>query len=110
MELSLPVVWTHARQRRRTPADLARWMSAAPATLAGLDGRKGVIAEGADADLVIWDPDAEFTVDALTLQQRHKLTPYAAHRLHGLVHETFVRGERIWSQGRLAHAASGQLL
>jgi allantoinase len=110
LELSLPVVWTHARQRGRTPVDLARWMSGAPAALAGLSGRKGAIAAGADADLVVWDPDAEFTVDVSTLQQRHKLTPYAGRRLRGVAHETFVRGERIWTHGRLAHAATGQLL
>jgi len=104
------MVWTHASRRKRTPVDLARWMSAAPAALAGFAGRKGVIAAGADADFVVWDPDAEFTVDASTLQQRHKLTPYAGRRLRGVVHETFVRGERIWTQGRLAQAGLGQLL
>ena len=39
-------------------------MSAAPARLAGLDSRKGAIAVGYDADVIVWDPDAEFTVDA----------------------------------------------
>jgi allantoinase len=110
LELSLSVVWTQARERARTPSDLSRWMSAAPAALAGLAGRKGMIAVGADADLVIWNPDEGFLVDASRLQQRHKLTPYAGRRLRGLVHETFVRGQRVWSQGRLAHASSGQLL
>jgi allantoinase len=110
VELSLPVVWTHARERRLTPSHLAAWMSVAPAALAGLAGRKGAIAPGADADLVVWDPDGEFSVDASRLQQRHKLTPYAGRRLRGIVHETFVRGERVWSRGRLAKPASGQLL
>ena len=110
LELSLPVVWTDARERGLTPSDLARWMSAAPASLAGLAGRKGAIAPGADADLVLWDPERQFTVDASRLQQRHKLTPYARRQLRGVVHETFVRGQRVWSNGRLAQAASGQLL
>jgi allantoinase len=110
LELSLAVVWTQARLRGRTPADLARWMSEAPAALAGLAGRKGAIAVGADADVVIWDPDGEFTVDPSVLQQRHKLTPYAHRRLQGVVHETFVRGERVWSDRRLTRARWGQLL
>ena len=110
LELSLAVVWTHARPRGHTPLNLAQWMSAAPAALAGFAGRKGAIAVGADADLVIWDPSAEVTVDSSRLQQRHKLTPYAGRRLCGVVHTTFVRGACVWSQGRLERDRSGQLL
>src|SRR3954468_16220934 len=89
---------------------LARWMSAAPAALAGLGGRKGRIAQGLDADLVAWDPEVEWTVDAARLQQRHKLTPYAGRSLFGAVLTTFVRGERVWDRDRLARAYGGQLL
>jgi allantoinase len=85
-------------------------MSAAPASLAGLAGRKGAIAVGRDADLIVWDPDAAFTVDADVLQQRHKLTPYAGRTLRGRVKTTFVRGVRVWDDGRLARAGVGQLL
>jgi allantoinase len=114
LELSLSAVWTGAVARRLEPGavrrDLARWMSDGPASLAGLIGRKGGIAPGYDADLVIWDPDAEFTVDAAQLQQRHKITPYGGRRLLGRVKTTFLRGERVWDDGRLVRAGSGQLL
>jgi allantoinase len=90
--------------------DLARWMSAAPAALAGLGDRKGRIAEGLDADLVVWDPDAEFCVEPEHLQQRHKLTPYAGRTLLGTVLTTFVRGERVWDRNRLARAYGGRIL
>ena len=90
--------------------DLARWMCAAPAALAGLGERKGRIAQGFDADLVVWDPDAEFRVDAAHLQQRHKLTPYAGRSLFGTVLTTFVRGERVWDKNRLTRAYGGRLL
>jgi allantoinase len=91
-------------------ADLARWMSSAPAALAGLGHRKGRIAEGLDADLVVWDPDLEFCVESSRLQQRHKLTPYAGRWLFGTVLTTFVRGERVWDKNRLTRAYGGQLL
>jgi allantoinase len=122
LELSLPAVWTSyraavARGREKAAAsatsglaDLARWMSEAPASLAGLSGRKGTIAEGFDADLVVWDPDVEFVVEPGRLQQRHKLTPYAGRSLFGAVLTTFVRGERVWDQNRLARAYGGRLL
>jgi len=93
-----------------TPADLARWMSAAPARLAGLESRKGRIAPGWDADLVVWDPVGSVTVDSNRLQQRHKLTPYAGRVLRGAVAATFLRGERIWEDGALVTAERGQLL
>jgi allantoinase len=99
-------VWSGPRLQ--TPA-IAGWMSARPAALAGFGARKGRIVPGGDADLVIWDPEAEFTVDASRLQQRHKLTPYAGRRLRGLVKTTFVRGARVWDAGHLVGAGSGQL-
>jgi allantoinase len=110
LELSLAVVWTRARERGCAVSDLANWMSAAPAALVGLSGRKGRIAPGYDADLAVWDPEGEFTVDAGRLQQRHKLTPYAGRRLRGVVHATYVRGERVWDRGRLAKSGSGLVL
>jgi len=112
LELSLAAVWTRLRASGATAgfAQLAHWMSESPAGLAGLGDRKGRIAEGYDADLVVWDPDGEFIVDAARLHQRHKLTPYAGRRLSGVVHATFLRGRRIWDRDRLTTAESGQLL
>ncbi len=64
--LALPVVWTALARRGVDSAAsmerIAKWMAAAPARLAGLAGRKGVLAAGADADFVVFDPDAAWTV------------------------------------------------
>ena len=112
LELSLPAVWTRLRASGGPAAlaDLARWMSAGPAALAGLGERKGRIAEGFDADLVVWDPDVEEVVEPARLQQLHKLTPYAGRSLSGTVLTTFVRGERVWDKHRLTRAYGGRLL
>ena len=107
LELSLAAVWSSAATDVR---QLAAWMSEAPAALAGLAARKGRIAAGFDADLVVWDPDAEWTVDPSRLQQRHKLTPYAGRGLRGAVRATYLRGERVWDDGALTRAAGGILL
>ena len=109
LELALPAVWTGARTRGFGVSDLARWMSGAPAALAGFV-RKGRIVPGCDADLVLWDPDRERTVDAERLQQRHKLTPYAGRRLFGVVQTTILRGVRVWDQGGIVGPPSGRLL
>jgi allantoinase len=106
LELSLPAVWTEAARRGFTIDDIARWMCAQPAALARLDHRKGAIAPGCDADFAIWDPDAEFDVDAARLHQRHKLTPYAGRRLRGVVRETWLAGVRV----DLAAPPRGQIL
>jgi len=110
LELSLAAVWTEASARGFGPGDIARWMSRAPSALAGLSDRKGSIAPGRDADLVAWDPDAEFAVDPCNLQQRHKHTPYAGRRLRGMVRKTFVCGALVWDGDRLLSPGSGRLL
>ncbi len=99
LELGLAAVWTEARQRSVSLEALACWMSARPAKLAGLGHRKGFIAKGYDADLVIWDPEADFTVEPERLRQRHKLIPYAGRRLFGAVHKTLVRGSDVDPDG-----------
>lgn len=106
LQLGLAAVWTEAKARGRTVRDLVEWMSAAPARLAGIHGRKGAIAAGFDADLVIWDPEADFIVDAATLEHRNKLTPYQARNLQGSTLRTILRGETIYERGRAGGAFS----
>jgi allantoinase len=96
LELSLAAVWTGAAARGIGVERIAQWMSEAPARLAGLDARKGSIEVGKDADLVIWDPDAEFVVDETALRQRHKRTPYAGRTLRGRVLATCARGRLVY--------------
>jgi allantoinase len=99
LQLGLPAVWTAARERGFTLADVVGWMSAAPADLVGLR-RKGRIAPGADADLVAFDPTASFVVDPAALHHRHPVTPYAALELTGSVRTTWLRGEPIGDTAR----------
>jgi allantoinase len=94
LQLGLPVMWTAARERGFTLADIARWMSAAPATLAGLRA-KGRIAPGFDADLCAFAPDQPFVVDPARLHHRQPMTPYAARQLSGVVRRTWLRGRGI---------------
>jgi allantoinase len=110
LQLGLSVVWTEARARGHGIADLARWLAESPARLAGLDHRKGRIAPGWDADLVVFDPAAEWTVRPGQLRHRHALTPYAGRALHGVVTATCLRGETIHEHGELAQTRFGELL
>ncbi|MEV4413262.1 allantoinase AllB [Catellatospora sp. NPDC049609] len=102
VQLGLPLIWTAAAARGHTLADVVRWMAANPADLVGLPG-KGRIAEGADADLVAFDADAGFTVDAAKLLHRHHVSPYHGRRLRGVVRDTWLRGRLAGAEpmGRL---------
>ncbi len=93
LQLTLPIVWTEASRRGITLHQLFDWLSKNPATLVGLQNRKGKIATGYDADLVIWDPEARWQVNAEKLYHRHKITPYDGAELTGWVKHTFVRGK-----------------
>jgi len=110
LQLSLPAVWTEAKLRGFSFIHLARWLCEAPACLAGLDKQKGAIAPGRDADLVIWNPDAGFTVDPAQLHHRHKLTPYAGRDLMGIVEATFLRGVKIFDRGKFCASPAGRVL
>jgi allantoinase len=99
LSVSLPVMWTSLRERHLPLTWIARWMAEQPAKLAGLHGRKGSIAAGHDADLVIFDPEASFTLNADRLHYRHPVSPYLGEHLWGAVKKTFLRGEEIFSDG-----------
>jgi len=103
------VVWTEAKARGHGLLDIVRWMCTATARLAGLSGRKGVIAVGADADLCVFADDEQVTIDAATLRHRHPVTPYAGATLTGRVHATYLRGRRVYD-GRDVDGVDGQLL
>jgi len=102
LQLRLPVVWTEARERGFSLRDVAKWLCENPARQVRLESRKGSIAAGCDADVVIWNPDREFVVDAAALQHRHKLTPYHGETLHGVVEKTFLRGRKIYDGGTVS--------
>jgi allantoinase len=110
LQLALPVVWTEAQQRGHTLVDIARWMSAGPARLAGLTGKKGAIVAGGDADLVVFADDERVTVTPQSVQHRHKVTPYAGETLRGAVQATYLRGQLVAERGRALANDQGALL
>jgi len=112
LQLGASITWTLMHARGLGLERLAEWMSHVPARLAGLGARKGRIAPGYDADLVVFDPDAERTITPEMLLHRHPVTPYLGATLRGLVDATYVRGELAYSRrhGPAASPPGGLLL
>ena len=82
-----------------------------PARMYGLYPRKGTIAIGADADLVIWDDKREFAIVNERLHHNVDYTPYEGFRLTAWPAITLSRGEVVWDQdGYRGHAGRGQFI
>jgi allantoinase len=108
LQFGLSIVWTEAKRRGVAFEKIVELMTIGPATLAGLDKRKGKLAAGYDADIVVFDPEERFVVQTELVQHRHKVTPYAGDTLTGVVKATFVRGHKVWEDGRHVGEAIGE--
>ncbi len=82
---------------RMSLSEVIAKLSAAPARLLGLS--KGTLAVGADADLVLFDPDEEWTVDPERFASKGRNTPFAGRRVRGKVKYTISRGRIIYQEG-----------
>jgi len=101
LETTLPLLLTAVSEGRLKLADLVRLTSYGPAMIFGL-ARKGRIAPGYDADLVLVDPDVRWTINEEKLHTKCRWSPYAGSRVKGKV-------ERVYMRGRLAYA-DGEVL
>ena len=110
LSVAMPTVWSDCRSRGFTLDDLARWMSSAPAALAGIGDQAGALTVGRDANFVVFDPDAAFTVEVDKLHYRHAISPYLGETLRGAVHATYLRGHAIFRNGTITDAPQGREL
>jgi allantoinase len=108
LQFGFPIVWTEAKRRGIAFERIVDLMTTGPATLAGLQHRKGKLAAGYDADITIIDPEGRFVVRTEDVQHRHKVTPYAGETLAGVVKATYVRGHKVWQDGRHLGNAIGE--
>jgi allantoinase len=111
VQSTLPVMLDLGHRERGLALErVVQLVAATPARRFGI-ARKGAIVVGADADLVLVDLRAQFTLGVDDLQQRHKLSPYVGHTFAGVVRRTIRRGETIFADGRIPDSATrGRLL
>lgn len=94
LQVSLPAVWTEASRRGFSLSDVVRWMAVNTADQVGLADR-GRIAVGAVADLVVFAPDEEFTVDVAALHHKNAVTAYDKLGLRGVIRRTWVNAPSL---------------
>lgn len=94
--LSLMLKWSHDQGGATLPDAIAR-ITRDPARTAGLPA--GTLSVGACADVVLFDPDARWTVEASTLASQGKHTPFLGYELAGQVRATIVAGQVAFERG-----------
>lgn len=108
IETRLPVTWTTlVEEGGMSPSRFVALVSANPARLNGLYPRKGVLAPGSDADIVVLDPTSRRTVRAGELHMRTDYTPYEGLSLSGWPRTVVTRGAVVLEDG-LLNAESGR--
>ncbi len=104
----LPVLWTHGvGTGRLTPQQFVALTSTNPAKIFGLYPQKGALAPGADADIVVWDPDLKVTYGVRVARHRTDYNLYEGWELTGFPVQVYLRGRRIVDHGEW-HGAAGQ--
>ncbi|MBF9143484.1 allantoinase AllB [Hymenobacter properus] len=110
LQFALPVLWTAARRRGASLSDVVKWLSTNPAKLAGQSGKKGQIAPGFDADLIVLDPEQTFEVTEELILHKHKVSPYICQELAGVIELTFLRGEQVFQRPDSLRLNHGEFL
>ncbi len=98
LETMLPLALELVRQNVVTMSRIIEAMTIAPARNLGLES--GTLAVGAPADVTIFDPDREWTLDAAELASKSKNTPFDGWRFKGKVTRTIVGGRSVWEEAR----------
>jgi dihydroorotase-like cyclic amidohydrolase len=101
LETFLPAVLTEWRRRGLADQAFVAAASEAPARLFGLSDRKGAIALGLDADLVIIDDQVDDVIDSGKFLSKAKYSPFHGRRVSARVDLTMVHGQTVYADGAI---------
>jgi dihydropyrimidinase len=102
IEDRMSVLWHHGvRTGKLTPSEFVRVTSTAAAQIFNIHPRKGAVAIGSDADLVVWDPEGSRTISAKTHHQNIDYNIYEGMEVTGVAATTISQGKVVWSDGEL---------
>ncbi len=110
LQFTLPVLWTAAKKKNCSITDIAKWLSANPAKLIGMQKSKGKIAPGYDADLTIWNDEMEFIVKEEIIHHKNKMTPYMGKTLTGFAEQAYLAGRKVFKDGKFLENKAGKII
>lgn len=110
LQVSLPVVWTKAKKRGIGLNKISEWMSESTSKLVSLEKSKGKIEVGRYADFVVLNPDEKFIVEPDSLHHKNKISAYHHEELYGVVKATYVRGEKVYDNGKFSKLPMGKAI
>jgi allantoinase len=99
IQTHLPLLLNSVKQDKITLSKLIRVFSTNPARILGLYPNKGILIPGADADIIIVDPEKPYKITGEDLHSKQKVTAFEGYEGKGLPITTFVRGEMIMDEG-----------
>ena len=104
----MPFLMDAALKGQMTMSDLVRLYATAPARRYRL--RKGSMSPGADADVILVDPEGSWTVDDADILSKAGWSPYAGRTFRGRVVATYLRGEEVARDGECHDLATGRFV
>jgi len=100
VETLLPLLYSEGVVKgRMSLPDLPRLLSEGPAHVNGMYPKKGTLSIGSDADVVIFDPNVEWTIHAKNLHMNTDFSPYEGRQVCGAVETTISRGRIVYTNG-----------
>ncbi len=109
LEDRMPVLWTEGVETGRlTPQEFVAVTSSNIAKILNVYPRKGAIVEGADADLVVWDPKLSKTISAASQKSIIDYSVFEGRKVTGLPRYTLSRGEVVWADGQNSQPVPGR--
>ena len=110
LQFGLPLIWTEAKQRGFSLRDISYLMSTATAKFVGLNDKKGKLAVGAYADVLVFDDEKQVTISSDMIKHKHKITPYVGKQVIGEIVNTYLRGQLVYSEQDIIGFPQGNTL
>jgi dihydropyrimidinase len=100
IENRLQILWQHGvNAHRLTPQQFVELCCTAPARIFGMP-RKGAVSVGKDADILLWDPQADYTISAATQRMATDYNMFEGWQVRGNARHVFSRGELVVKDGQ----------